>query len=127
MMFRGTVFHLKLIGVRQRIISRIRSWFRLPADEYIEHERQVFTQRTDVQIDHLLRLNEQANEAMKTLASIARQLKSRLDFYEKNIPRMREVGKKFDLEQAKLNAAANNTSEESRQRLADGIVGAISS
>lgn len=80
---------------RQRIILTIRWWFRLEIDDIRE-------QQVQTQIDGLVELNQQANEALASFLNITRNLQARLQLYEKEIPRMRDLKRQYDLEQAGL-------------------------
>lgn len=108
-------FRARLSLLRQRFILTIRWWFRLPIDEFKERN-------TQSQIAGLVQLNEKAMETVQTLVRISGQLHARMAFYEKHIPRMREVGRAFDKEQARLKAQATATTEADLADLNNGIL-----
>jgi hypothetical protein len=93
----------KLSLLRQRIILTIRWWFRLPIDDIKE-------QHTQAQIDGLVALAQQQNDTIKTLVRISNQMQARLIWYERHVPRMRDLKREFDREQARLAVETNGES-----------------
>lgn len=76
------------------------------------------------QFDSLTELNDKQLQTVQTLVRILSQFEARLSWYEKHIPRMRELKRQFEQEQRKLQQLVPESSEEKR-RLSDGIVGVI--
>lgn len=90
-----------LTRLRTRIVLLVRWWFRLEIDDLKERQAQG-------QIDALFQINKQMAEAVETVVRISNQMQARLQLYEREIPRMRELKRHFDLEQAGLRAAKTN-------------------
>lgn len=84
-----------LDALRTRIILTIRWCFRVEIDEIKERIVQD-------QIDGLVQLNQKGNEAMQTILRLTKNLEARLQLYENEIPRMRELKRQYDLEQQGL-------------------------
>lgn len=91
----------RLSLLRQRAILTVRWWFRLPIDEIKERH-------TQAQIDALSGIIQQQVEAINTMVNVLNGLTARLALYEREIPRMRELRRGFDLEQAGIRAKKTN-------------------
>lgn len=86
---------------RQRIILAFRFWFRLPIDDVRE-------QQEKLQSDALLQVVQHQTEAINSMINVMNGLTARLSLYEREIPRMRDLRRAFDLEQAGIKAAHTN-------------------
>jgi hypothetical protein len=93
---------------RQRIIIflrfLLRPIYRLPIDDLKEQNQDAF--------------NQQALDTIRTLARVSNQMQARLQWYETHIPRMRELKREFDQEQARLKTETNGDPAD----LANGIL-----
>jgi hypothetical protein len=92
----------------QRAILTVRWWFRLPIDDIKE-------QHTQAQIDGLVALHQKQMETIQTLARVSNNQQRRLQFYERNIPKMRELKAQFDREETALD-------RETRERHEHGLL-----
>lgn len=71
---------------RQRLILTVRWWFRLPIDDL-----------RDRRSESLVLISQQIMALTTQLISVSNNMQQRLQYYEQNIPRMRELKVKFDL------------------------------
>lgn len=86
---------------RQRIILTLRWWFRLPIDDLKEYQ-------TKAQFDAILNVVEQQAKAINQMINALNGLTARLLLYEREIPRIRDLRRQFDLEQAGIKARQTN-------------------
>lgn len=88
-------FRARLSIIRQRIILKVRSWFHLIIDD-------IKDQQTQGQIDMLFSVVEQQAQAINQMINVMNGLTARLSLYEREIPRMRDLRRQFDLAQSGL-------------------------
>lgn len=104
-------FRARFVQFRQRLILRVRFWFRLPIDDVKEY--------LDAQEKQATLANQQrVAEVLDAQTQAIAYLSERLKFYEKHIPRMRELKRTFEVEYA----AKKNRPKEEQQMLDHGVL-----
>jgi hypothetical protein len=95
-------FKAQLSLLHQRIVLTLRWAFRLPIDQLKE-------ERIEARFDALLELANQQSQTISKLVETSNNMQRRLQHYEQNIPRMRELKQQLNKEDIGIRKASNGS------------------